>query len=84
MKKIVWALLALTGLFVAVLLFNTLTFHSKQINIEPIEPIRVDESAYSRLSEAIQFRTVSILSGRVTDSSAFLGLHDHITSSYHS
>lgn len=82
MKKILLAILAVVVLFIAVLLFNTLTFRSKQITVAPVVPIEINEAAYERLSEAIKFKTVSILSGRVTDSSAFLGLHDHIARSY--
>jgi len=82
MKKIFLSLLSLLGLLVVVLLIKTFTFQSKQIEVAAVQPIEVDDSVYDRLSTAIKFKTVSILSGKVTDSSAFLDLHDHIEESF--
>ena len=82
MKKIILAVAGLIILLITVLLFNTITFKSKQISVETVEPIAVEEDAYARLAEAIQFKTISVLSGKVTDSSAFLNLHSHISKSF--
>ncbi len=82
MKRVFLVLLALIGVLAVIILFNTLTFESKQINVEPVAPIEVSEEAYQRLSDAIQFKTINVFSGRVSDSTAFLGLHEYIEQSY--
>jgi carboxypeptidase PM20D1 len=44
----------------SVLLINTLRFTSKQIQVEPIQPVSVDEgSVASRLAQALRFQTIS-------------------------
>ena len=41
------------------LLFNTLTFKSKQIAYPSIESININDSAIYRLSQVIQIKTIS-------------------------
>lgn len=46
-------------LLIAVVLFNTLTYKSKQLKIEAITPVDVNVNCAQHLSEAVQIKTVS-------------------------
>ncbi len=46
-------------LLIAILLFNTLTYKSKQLETEPISPIDLNNDCAQHLSEAVQIKTVS-------------------------
>lgn len=66
----------------AYLLFNTLTFKSKQIDYTPAQKIDISDSAIHHLAEAIKFKTISSESARDFDSLQFILLSDFLTSSY--
>ncbi len=61
MKKILIGFVALIGVLVLVVSMKTVTYPWKmQVNVPPIEPVRVDEDAIAmHLAEAIRFRTIS-------------------------
>jgi hypothetical protein len=55
MKKASFAVLGVLGIFLGVIASRTLSFTSRQLNIQPVEKIRLDRDALlQRLSEAIQ------------------------------
>jgi carboxypeptidase PM20D1 len=59
-KKLLLLLTLCVVLLVSVLLINTLRFTSKQIQVEPIQPVSVDEKGVAlRLARALRFQTVS-------------------------
>jgi len=80
-------LLAL-GILAAVILaavgwYHTANFASRQIDVEPIQPIEIDEAAaVERLSRALTFQTVSHQDPSQLDPSAFLDLHAHLEESF--
>jgi carboxypeptidase PM20D1 len=59
-KKLLLLLTLCVVLLASVLLINTLRFTSKQIQVEPIQPVSVDEKGVAlRLARALRFQTVS-------------------------
>ncbi len=58
-------------LFIVYLLYNTFTFESKQVSVDKISPILVNEFAAIHLSEAIQIKTVSNENPNDIDTSEF-------------
>lgn len=67
-------------IFIGILTINTISFSSKQIFIEPIEQIAIDDAALLRFSKAIQIPTVSFES-RI-DTAAFQDLDTLIQKNY--
>lgn len=83
MKNILIALAVVILLLTAVVLYNTLTLKSKQINnIEPIEQIAITDSVATHLSKAIQLRTVSYSDPTMMDSAQFYKFFDFIEATY--
>ncbi len=59
-------------ILIGVLLWNTFRLKSRQLtNVPPAPPISVSDSSLTRLSQAIQFRTVSYQDSSLTDTSQF-------------
>jgi carboxypeptidase PM20D1 len=82
MKKASLALLGVLGIFLGVIAFRTLSFSSRQLDIQPVEKIRLDRDALlQRLSEAIQHRTIT---NRAIDSGGleFQRFHDFLAKSF--
>ncbi len=63
---IVLGLIAMAALFTV----NTISYHSKQINVAAVEPLKISYEAARRLAGAVQFPTVSFEGG--VDTAAFL------------
>lgn len=84
MKKRVLLLLALfLALVAAVLLINTLRFTSKQVRVEPVEPLAVDEEgAAHRLAEALRFQTVSYQEPEEVKGEEFLAFHHYLEETF--
>lgn len=82
MKKILILLLAAVVVLAGVLLFNTLSFHSKQLKAEAVPLYPTDDAVVQRLSRAIQFQTVSYQDSGKMDTSAFNGLHRFLKTSF--
>ncbi len=78
MKKIIYALLAIVGVLVAILLFNTVSLSSKQVASEPLQKITIPNGVYSNLSKAIQYPTISYNEDTPPDSAAFHGFHQFL------
>jgi len=60
LKRILLALSLSVVVLASVLLINTLRFTSKQIQVEAIQPVNIDENSVAlRLAHALRFQTVS-------------------------
>jgi len=66
----------------AVILARTLLFTSKQVQVEPVTDIAVSKKAAQRLSEAIQFKTVSYQNPQQFEKEEFLGLHTYLEKAF--
>jgi carboxypeptidase PM20D1 len=82
MKKVLLILLAIVVVLVAVLLFNTFSFHSKQINADPVPLYKTDDAVIQRLSQSIQFKTISFQDSGKMDTAQFNGLHRFLKTSF--
>ncbi len=82
MKKVLLILLTILLLLAAVLLFNTLSFYTKQIKAEAVPLYKTDDAVIQRLSRAIQFKTVSYQDSGKMDTTAFMGLHRFLQQSF--
>ena len=71
MKKFIKLLFLGLLLFAIYLIYNALTFKSRQITVAKTNPILVDTSAKQHLSEAIQIKTVSNENPEDMDTSEF-------------
>lgn len=79
MKKVFLVLILCVVLLASVLLINTLRFTSKQIQIEPIQPVSVDEgSAAQHLAQALRFQTISYQEAAQTKGEEFVALHKYL------
>jgi carboxypeptidase PM20D1 len=82
MKKIIYTLLAIVGVLVTILLFNTLSLSSKQVASEAIQKIAISNEVYSNLSKAIQYQTISYSEDAIPDSTAFYGFHRFLSETF--
>lgn len=82
MKKIIYAILAIAGVLVAILLFNTVSLSSKQVASEPLQKITIPNGVYSNLSKAIQYPTISYSEDAIPDSTAFYGFHRFLSETF--
>jgi carboxypeptidase PM20D1 len=73
---IVLGLIALAALFTV----NTISFHSKQINVAAVEPLKISYEAARRLAGAVRFPTISDEAG--VDTAAFLNLDSFFWKNY--
>ena len=64
--------------FIAVILFRTFTFQSKQITVQNHPALTLNDSCVHRLQEAIRFKTISFDDPKLMDSAAFLGFQSGI------
>lgn len=82
MKKIISLFCILLLLFTAYLLFNTFTFKSRQISVDPKPYVKVGDLAIAHLQKAITFKTISYDDSSKLDSSAFLGFHSFLATAF--
>jgi carboxypeptidase PM20D1 len=82
MKKVFKFLGLALIVLIAVLLFNTFTFTSKQIVVDPISKIDVSEQAIKRFQGAIKFPTVSHTDRSKIDSIPFINLHAYLAEQF--
>ena len=72
------AVLALV-ILTAIVLINTARFTSKQMAVQPIEEVNLDEDgAVDRFSRVLQFETVSYADSSKFDPEPFLALHAYL------
>ena len=75
-KKLLLGLMALVLLLAAVLAVNTWRKGSRQISVQALQPIKVDEQgAAARLAEAVRLRTVSSMDDASQNADQFRQLH---------
>lgn len=83
MKKLASTLIALLGVIAAVVIFRTATFKSRQIPPTPAQSITLDQKAIvGRLSEAIQFPTISFESPTESGVPEFQRFHTFLARSF--
>ncbi|MCP4458624.1 MAG: M20/M25/M40 family metallo-hydrolase, partial [Cytophagales bacterium] len=82
MIKALKAIGILLVLFVGVLLFNTLTLSSKQIDVEAVEKIEVSDQAIARFQGALRFPTISNMDIADFDSIPFINQIKYIADTY--
>ncbi len=75
-RLLLLALLAIAAIFT----YNTLTFSSKQIKIDPVEPVMIEDEAVERLASTIRIPTLSFEDH--VDTSAFRLLDTFLWQSY--
>lgn len=82
-KKILLVLTVAVVLLVSVLLVRTLRFNSKQIQVEPIQAVSVDENNVAQhLAQALGFQTVSYQAAAQTKVEEFLALHKYLEQTF--
>lgn len=82
MKKISYLVLVLFVLFIGYILFNTLTFTSKQLQPEPVTLIEIPASAKHNFSRAISIPTISHDNPADWDPEAFYDFRDFLKETY--
>lgn len=69
-------------ILIAVLLFNTFTFKSKQLDIAAMPAPALEPEAIVRFQNAIKYKTISFADSAMFDSSQFKGFHRYLKSTY--
>lgn len=82
MKRLLTTALAGLAIVAGVLLFNTITFKSRQLRFPATETATANDTAIRHLSESVQFRTISYEGGEGLDTAAFLGFHRYLARTY--
>jgi carboxypeptidase PM20D1 len=83
MKKLAFIFLGFVGIFIAAIFIRAARFTSRQVQPGPVQAFAVDrDSAARRLSQAIQFKTVSLQGPDDSRSVEFRRLHAFIESSF--
>jgi carboxypeptidase PM20D1 len=81
-KKTLLFLLALLMFLAGVVLFNTLTFRSKQLSVKTEPAPEIPASAIEHFKKAITFKTISHADPSKFDSSAFIGYRSFLETTY--
>jgi carboxypeptidase PM20D1 len=82
-KRLLLLLTVCLALLTSALIINTLRFTSKQIRVEPIKPIEVDEDGVARhLAEALRFQTVSYQEQAQVKGEDFLAFHNYLEQTF--
>ncbi|WP_186755869.1 M20 family peptidase [Echinicola salinicaeni] len=81
-RTILLLLLSAFCVFLAIVLFNTFTFQSKQIASSPVEKIVIEPLSIENFSKAIQIKTVSPENELDFDSLQFQEFAEYLTSTY--
>lgn len=83
LKKVLIAGLSVLIIIVAVVLYRTFTFTSKQVAVDRVAAnIAVSETAINRLSDAVKLTTMSFEEPGKSDTLAILKLHDLMQQSF--
>jgi carboxypeptidase PM20D1 len=83
LKKIALALLSVCVLLAAVVAANTLRHGSRQIDVAPVPPLKLDENAAAqRLAAAVRLRTISLDGGSAASAAEFRKLHALLKKSF--
>lgn len=82
MKKFLLGLFAIVLVLVAMLIVNTMSLTSQQVEPDELEPMNFPANAFQNLSKAVQFRTISYSEEAIPDSTAFNGFHQFLAETY--
>lgn len=84
MKKKLLLLLTLSlALLASALIINTMRFTSKQIHVDPVQPVSVDEAVVSQhLAQALRFQTVSYQEPGQVKGEEFLAFHQYLEETF--
>lgn len=82
MKTALKLILSLFLVLICVVLFNTFSFKSKQIEAAEYEFIDVRKGSIARLQEAIRFKTISYDDASKIDSNEFLNFHSYLATAF--
>ena len=83
MKKLVLSVMGLIVVFIVVLIVNTMMFSTRQVNVDPITPAAVDSTAAaSRLSQALQIKTISHKDPAQDDPSKFIEFREFLEKNF--
>ena len=82
MKKIIISLLTILIVIVGILLFNTLSLTSRQVEPKSLEKLNIPNAVFQNLSRAIQYRTISFSEDAIPDSTAFHGFHQFLADTF--
>lgn len=82
MKKIVLAFITLFVIVIGILLYNTISLKSKQVDSEALEDLKLPDDVFQNLSKAIQYPTISFGEDISPDSTAFFGFHRYLEKTF--
>ena len=82
MKKIIISLLTILIVIVGILLFNTFSLTSRQVEPKSLEKVDIPDAVFQNLSRAIQYRTISFSEDAIPDSTAFHGFHQFLADTF--
>lgn len=82
MKKILLVVLALILVVAGYILYNTFTFPSKQITVEPAPESVIPPTAKEHLAKALSIRTISHENPQDFDSAAFYQFREFVKNTY--
>lgn len=75
MKKFILLIVIVIIGVLGILIFNTLTLSSKQVDPAPLEQVDLPNDVYANLANGLQFPTISFSEDAIPDSAAFNGFH---------
>ncbi|PCJ37569.1 MAG: hypothetical protein COA99_12690 [Moraxellaceae bacterium] len=83
MKKSLYGIVIILCVLVAIVLTNALGFTSKQIAVDVIEPINIQEQVVAQnLAKALTFKTISHSDEKKVDGAQFLAFHQHLEKTF--
>ncbi len=82
LKKLLKLLLLLLLLLLSIVLFNTFTYKSKQLDVQLLPEEAVSDEAVQHLSEAVQIKTVSYDDASRFDSASFTKFLSYLSETY--
>ncbi len=82
MKKIFLGLLAIVLVLVSILVVNTMSLTSRQVEPDSLKAMDFPSNAFQNLSKAIQHKTISFSEEAIPDSTAFNGFHLFLAETY--
>jgi carboxypeptidase PM20D1 len=82
LKRILLSLFAVLLILSGILLFNTLQFKSKQLDVAAIPSPEIPASALTHFQQAIKFQTISYGDPAKLDSTQFFAFHSFLEATY--
>lgn len=82
MKKTLKLLGLIVLVLVVVLLLKTVFYSSKQLTVNPVEAIEINDESIIHLSKAVSYRTISYEDYSLTDTLQFVQFHAFLDSTY--